>query len=402
LYDDDRTRRAAITTSLLVNDFPTQLEFVAQIGEGMMSWRSMSAACLLFVSAAITPFSATSASPLLMSRQIAPDFRLEQVTRNVYAFISNNTTQYVEDGNTTVILTEKGVVVVDAPSTYLSERHLAEIRKLTKKSVIYLINTHWHPDHVLGNHVYRDAFPDMRIVAQDYTKEISDRVAPVALHRYQGSAGAALLEAARKVAQGGIRRDGTPLRGEDLEEVKRGYQDYVPVIKAAQGARFVGADMTFSDSLTLDLGDTTIKLLHFVGHTKGDAVVYLPNENILITGDLVIAPVPYGIDDITDSYIVSLEKLMAMRAKVIIPGHGEVQFDNAYMQLEHDLLQSLMKQAYRAASEYLTVDQFKKTVDLRDYEKKFVGNDPDRKWGWDNYFYDQAVTRAFDIARGAL
>ena len=79
-----------------------------------------------------------------------------------------------------------------------------------------------------------------------------------------------------------------------------------------------------------------------------------------------------------------------------------VQFDNAYMQLEHDLLRSLMKQAYRAASEYLTVDQFKKTVDLRDYEKKFVGNDPDRKWGWDNYFYDQAVTRAFDIARGAL
>jgi glyoxylase-like metal-dependent hydrolase (beta-lactamase superfamily II) len=362
----------------------------------------MSAACLLSVTIAITPGSATSASPLLMSRQIAPDFRLEQVAPTVYAFVSNNTTQYVEDGNTTVILTEKGVVVVDASSTYLSERHLAEIRRLTGMPVVYLINTHFHPDHVLGNHVYRDAFPAMHIVAQDYTKEISDRVAPVALRRYQGSAGAALLEGARKVAQSGVRRDGTRVQGEDLKEVKRGYQDLVQVVKAAQHARYVGADKTFSDALTLDLGDTTVKLFHFVGHTRGDTVVYLPHENILITGDLVIAPVPYGIDDITNSWILSLEKLMAMHAKVIIPGHGEVQFDNSYMQLEHDLLQSLMKQADRAAGQSLSVDDFKKTVDLRAYENKFVGNDPDRKWGWDNYFFDQAVTRAFDIARGGL
>jgi hypothetical protein len=90
------------------------------------------------------------------------------------------------------------------------------------------------------------------------------------------------------------------------------------------------------------------------------------------------------------------------RLCVVIPGHGEVQFDNAYMQLQHDLLQSLMTQAYRAVAAGQTVDQFKKSVDLSDFEKKFVGDDPGRKWAWDNYFYDPAVTRAFDIARGAL
>ena len=119
---------------------------------------------------------------LLMSRQIAPDFKLEQIAPNVYAFISNNTTHLVEDGNTTVIITDKGVVVVDASSTYLSEQHLAEIRKLTSKPVIYLINTHFHQDHVFGNHVYRDAFPAMRIIAQDYAKEISDRRNPEVLN----------------------------------------------------------------------------------------------------------------------------------------------------------------------------------------------------------------------------
>jgi glyoxylase-like metal-dependent hydrolase (beta-lactamase superfamily II) len=363
-----------------------------------MSWRSTFAACVLAGASAIAP---ASASQLLMAKQIAPDFRLEQVAPKVYAFISNNTTHVIEDGNTTVIVTEKGVVVVDAPSTFLSERHLAEIRKLTPKPVLYLINTHWHPDHVLGNHVYRDAFPDMHIIAQEYTRDVADRMGPYALKRFQLK-GDKMLAYWRKQAVDGVGPDGKPVVGEDLEVAKDALRETAPVVQAAQRARYVGADITYSDQKTLDLGDTTIELLHFVGHTRGDTVVYLPKENILITGDLDIAPVPYGIDDLTDSYIASLERLMAMHASVVIPGHGEVQFDNAYMQLEHDLLQSLMTQADRAVADGETVDQFKKSVDLGAFEKQFVGDDPGRKWAWDNYFYDPALTRAYDIARGAL
>lgn len=353
---------------------------------------------LIFV-AALAACPSAFGSPLLMSKQIAPDFRLEQVAPNVYAFVANNSTHLVEDGNTTVIVTEKGVVVVDAPSTYLSEKHLAEIRKLTKKPVIYLINTHFHGDHVFGNHVYRDAFPDMHIIAQDFTKDVSDRHNPQVINQLYHS-GAAVLAHVRKAAEEGIGFDGKPLQGDDLQRAKRDYAEFLPVFTAAQRTVYVGADESFSDSLTLDLGDTTIKLMHFVGHTKGDAVVYLPKQNILITGDLDIAPVPYGFDDVTDSWIMGLETLMAMHADIIIPGHGEVQFDNSYMQLEHDLLQSLMKQAYQAAAVDASVDQFKKTVDLSDFKKTLVGDDPDKKWAWDNYFYDPAVTRAFAIAQG--
>lgn len=368
-----------------------------------MRFQSQWTAWLLSLGLALAACMPALGSQLLMSRQIAPDFRLEQVAPNVYAFISNNTTHHlVEDGNTTVILTEKGVVVVDAPTTYLSERHLAEIRKLTKKPVIYLINTHWHPDHLLGNHVYRDAFPGLHIIAQAYTKDVSDRMGPFAANRYRGAKGARIISLVRRAAEQGIGYDGKPLQGFSLEQAKNDYTEFLPVFEASARTVYVGADMTFSDSLTLDLGDTTIELMHFVGHTRGDTVVYLPKENVLITGDLDIAPVPYGIDDLTDSYIESLDKLMAMHAAVIIPGHGETQFDNSWMQLEHDLLQSLMTQADKAVGEGASVDQFKKTADLSDFEKKIVGDDPNKKWAWDNYFYDSAVTRAFDIARGAL
>ena len=340
---------------------------------------------------------------LLMSQQLAPDFRLEEIAPNIDVFVSNNTTRSCEDGNTTVIITDEGVVVVDAPSTYLSEQHLAEIRKLTNKPVVYLINTHFHADHVFGNHVYKDAFPGLHIIAQDYTKAEAARRNPYVLAHYQGPGGKAVLASLRKQAETGIDlATGKPLEGYDAIHAKLDYAECTPHLAAAERTRLVSADMTYSESLTIALGATVIKLIHFEGHTMGDTVVYLPQRNILITGDLVIGPVPYGGDDITETWIRSLETLMAMRASVIVPGHGEVEFDNGYMQLEHDLLSSLMAQADVAASRDDTSEQFKKTLDLSSFKAKIVGDDPDKDWAWRNFFIDVAADRAFDIARGSV
>ena len=346
---------------------------------------------------------ATTEQHPLMSQQLASDFRLEEIAPNIYAFVSNNTTRSCEDGNTTVIITDEGVVVVDAPSTYLSEQHLAEIRKLTNKPVVYLINTHFHPDHVFGNHVYKDAFPGLHIIAQDYTKTEADRRNPYTLAHYQGAGGKAVLESLRKQADTGIDlATGKPLQGYDAIHAKIDYAECMPHLAAAARTRLVSPDMTYSETLTLTLGGTVIKLMHFEGHTVGDTVVYLPQRNILITGDLVIGPVPYGGDDVTEKWIGSLETLMAMHASVIVPGHGEVEFDNGYMQLEHDLLSSLMAQADVAAARDDTSEQFKKTLDLSSFKAKIVGDDPDKDWAWRNFFIGVAADRAFDIARGAV
>jgi cyclase len=340
---------------------------------------------------------------LLTSQQIAPDFRLEQIAPDVYAFVSNNTTSSCEDGNTTVIITDAGVVVVDAPSTYLSEQHLAEIRKLTNKPVVYLIDTHFHPDHVFGNHVYKDAFPDLHIIAQDYTKAEAERRNPYTLAHYQGPGGKAVLAMLRKQAETGVDlATGKPLEGYDATHAKLDYAACMPHLAAAERTRLVSPDLTYSESMTLTLGGTVIKLMHFEGHTAGDTVVYLPQRNVLITGDLVIGPVPYGGDDLTEQWIGSLERLMAIHASVIVPGHGEVEFDNDYMQLEHDLLSSLMAQAYVAATHDDISEQFKKTLDLSAFKAKIVGDDPDRDWAWRNFFIEPAADRAFDIARGGV
>jgi glyoxylase-like metal-dependent hydrolase (beta-lactamase superfamily II) len=343
-----------------------------------------------------------AASGPLAATQLAPDFRLEKLLPNVYAFVSNNTTHFWEDGNTTVILTSEGVVVVDAPTTYLSRRHLAEIRKLTNKPVRYVINTHFHRDHLMGNHVYKDAFPDVRIVQDSYTAAMADRRDPYIMEQlFKGKEGADLLANARKQAESGLDA-GKKLQPYDLMRAKRSYQEFLPVYQAAQTARYVPADLTFTDRMTLKLGDTEIRLLRMEGHTRGDTVVYLPKERVLITGDLVIAPVPYGINDLYDRWIESLDTLLAMDADIIVPGHGEVEFDKSYVRLLRDLDRSLMDQAEAAVRAHRSAEEFKKSLDLSRFHATMVGDDPEKQWGWDNYFLDGAAERAWAIAHGDL
>jgi cyclase len=354
-------------------------------------------ATLLF---ALTGLAIARAEPM-EARQIAPDFRLEHIARNVYAFVSNNTTHFWEDGNTTIILTDAGVIVVDAPTTYLSRRHLAEIRKLTDKPVRYVINTHFHRDHLMGNHVYKDAFPGVRVIQDSYTARMADARDPSIMELvFKGKDGADLLAARKKEAETGLGEDGKPLTGYDLMRAKRSYAEFLPVYQAAQSARYVPADITFDDRMTITLGGTRVELFRMQGHTRGDTVVYLPKEKILVTGDLVIAPVPYGVNDLYDQWIGTLDRLEAFDTAAIVPGHGEVEFDKSYLRQLRALNASLMAQAEAAVRKHHSAEEFAKELDLSAFKAAMVGDDPEKQWGWDNYFIDGAPAQAWAIAHG--
>jgi glyoxylase-like metal-dependent hydrolase (beta-lactamase superfamily II) len=344
---------------------------------------------------------APAAGAALETRQLAPDFRWERLAPDVYAFVSNNTTHFWEDGNTTIVVTKDGVIVIDAPTTYLSRRHLAEIRKLTSKPVRYVINTHFHRDHLMGNHVYKDAFPGVQVVQDSYTAMLANRRDPSIMELiFRGKDGADLLAARKKEAETGISEEGKPLSGYDLMRAKRSYAEFLPVYQAAQSARYVPADVTFDDHMTITLGGTEVRLFRMEGHTRGDTVAYLPKEKILVTGDLVIGPVPYGVNDLYDKWIETLDRLETFDADAIVPGHGEVEFDKSYIRQLRALNASLMDQAERAVLKHHSVEEFKKELDLSSFKAAMVGDDPEKQWGWDNYFLDGAAERAWAIAHG--
>ena len=81
--------------------------------------------------------------------------------------------------NTTVVIGDRGVLVVDSgllPST--AREDVAQIRRWTDKPVTWLLNTHWHFDHTLGNATYQAAFPAVQIVATRHDPEDDRRLQP--------------------------------------------------------------------------------------------------------------------------------------------------------------------------------------------------------------------------------
>lgn len=336
---------------------------------------------------------------------IDADFEMDQLAPNIYAFVSNNTTHDWEDGNTTVVIGEKAVAVIDAPSTYLSKRHLAQIRKLTNKPIRYLINTHFHRDHVMGNHVFKDAYPDVIVIQQEYTAMIADRRDALAIQDLKGKNGDDQLRSLKEAAEKGVDAKGNALVGYDLERAKRSYQEFLPVYREAKGARYVPADMIFKTAMTINLGACEIELLHLGGHTPGDTAVWIPKSKVLVAGDLVIAPVPYGGPDQYLDWIASLNKLIAFNASAIVPGHGPVEFTQEYMAEERELFKALIDQAVTAVSQGKSFDEFRKNLDLSEFESKLVHGDPELQWGWDNYFVGKngaLAARAYRTAFGAL
>ncbi len=107
------------------------------------------------------------------------DYELVKIADGIYSFIAPESDSGVVQSNCTVVIGDDSVLVVDTgqfPS--LAARMVADIKKLTPKPVRYVVNTHWHFDHVWGNATFRDAYPDLAIISTEFTREMVDDQGP--------------------------------------------------------------------------------------------------------------------------------------------------------------------------------------------------------------------------------
>ena len=173
--------------------------------------------------------------------------------------------------NSLVVVTSEGVVVVDGQDDMEEGRRLIEaVREVTSQPIRYLVNASPHGDHVNSN----AAFQGATLVAHEGA--------------YQ-----AMSEARTASPDGG---------GPTLP------------------------DVTFRDRMTIRLGGRTLELHHFGrGHTRGDAVVFLPDEGVAFLSELyfngVFASVAEGF---AEEHVTTLERAMELPAEWWIPGHGYV------------------------------------------------------------------------------
>lgn len=133
------------------------------------------------------------------------------------------------------------------------------------------------------------------------------------------------------------------------------------------------------------------------GHTAGDLVVHLPAEDILLAGDLVTWPVPLvGSDQsrIADR-VATLEKLRELHPAVIVPGHGPLLRDGAYVALMARLFASVLRQTRAAVARGESLQQALRSVDLEKFRRAFARDDQVRNVLFSQYVAEPATVAAY-------
>lgn len=335
-----------------------------------------------------------------------PGMTHTEVAPGVHAFVFDNALGGAAnvDGSSVAIINETDVVVVDAQWTPASTRRvLAEIRKLTPKPVRYVITTHWHGDHWYGNQVYRDAFPGVEFVAHEHTRADLERLELPDIAPTRDSTVPAMIRDLGERLRRGVRRDGSPMTATDSAAIvhqRAALQWAIPALREIVPVR---PTLTITDSLVLHRGERTIVVRYLGrGNTRGDLSVWLPKERVLATGDLLVHPAPYSFGSYLGEWRAVLAQLRSLPAAVIIPGHGEIQRDWAYLDLFTELLDYTLERARAEVAKGSDLEATRKAIDLGVFRARFSQGDPARERAFNAYYATPAVERAWLEARGEL
>jgi glyoxylase-like metal-dependent hydrolase (beta-lactamase superfamily II) len=184
---------------------------------------------------------------------------------------------YISSTATVAVATRKGIVVIDTIGNPAIDRELRKViaRELGRSDFKYLINTHEHSDHTLGNGVYADC----TIVAHELCQagmKANTADTPRMLEWYRTNIPIMEAELAKKGADS---PEGKKLQEELLfQKLNQGVH--------ASNPKSTFPTQTFGESLTLNLGDTTFELYYVGGmHTASDIDIFVPEHGLLMTGD---------------------------------------------------------------------------------------------------------------------
>jgi cyclase len=224
---------------------------------------------------------------------------------DLYAYISENDAS----ANSTFLVSDQGILVVDTGLNAQEGRKLLdEVRKVSQAPVRWIVNTHYHPDHRGGNSVVG---PDAAIISTAFTRaQMPDSAPDYALNETIGVKG-----------------------------------------------------------LTLYIGGHEVRIYHpGPAHTRGDLVVYFPDEHAIATGDLFLTNSCPAMDEgDMENWIAALDQMLDLPVEHVVPGHFELATKN---ELRHfrNYLAALRNQVKRMRGNGLRLQQVQKALVLSDYK----------------------------------
>ena len=299
--------------------------------------------------------------------------RFQKVADGIYYATSSGTMNV--GANSPIIVNADEAIVIDSEITPAAARALvADVKAITNKPVRYVIDTHYHYDHLFGNQVFPQDVQiighdnaRMRLLTHDTMKESTylSSVDPVPSR----------VEALRKR----IADEKDPQQKAALERQVANSLAYLEQVKEI---KVTPPNVTFNDTLTLVRGGREIRLLYLGrGHTDTDVVTYLPAERIVCTGDLMESIVSYAGDSFPEDWIRTLDKLRAIDFDTVMPGHGVVFKGKGKIEAFQRYLRDVLTQVTALRKQGLSVEDAAAKVDVTKYRDEFasirgVGIDP--------------------------
>lgn len=239
-------------------------------------------------------------------------FTIKEITEGVYAAIHKDGGWHI--GNSGIIDLGESTLIFDTGLTPRSAKELSKTAyKLTKNNVEYVVNSHYHNDHIRGN----QCFPQAKIISSYKTRELIN------------VKGRQDVESDRENAEKQLNDLNMLSKKADpeFEEYVRLFQPYwTGIVDSLPSLNIRLPDLTFSEGLEIHGRSRYVKLLQYnEGHSLNDCVLYIPDEGVLFCGDLLFHEChPYLGDGFPESWLRILDELLKIGSVHIVPGHGDV------------------------------------------------------------------------------
>jgi cyclase len=244
------------------------------VGDTMSDTMKRSLSLIVFSLLLLVAFYRDASSQPNLVREIAPGVfvRLAEPDKRIIA-------------NAGWVVFRDYVLVIDANYPWGARAILADLKKTTNKQIRFVFDTHYHADHAFGNSEFVDEGATI-ICSEECTAE-SKAKNPSAWTSDSG--------------QGSF----------NLNQW-----------------RLEHPQVSFRDRLVFDDGTHRVELTRAgPGHTRGDAIAYLPKEKILFTGDLCVTRAGNNIADPDadpENWVRALDKLSQIDVLTLVPGHGPI------------------------------------------------------------------------------
>ncbi|MCP3871918.1 MAG: MBL fold metallo-hydrolase [Desulfobacteraceae bacterium] len=212
---------------------------------------------------------------------------LIKITDSVYSYIdiSPGVPGNAFGANAGIVIGKDAVLVVDTLTSFKEvEGFVADIKKITSKPIKFVVNTHSHLDHALGNSYFANM--GVNIVSHVKCRD-------------------AIIATGDKI-----------LENPDMFGLPLDFWE---------GTSSAAPNIAFEQEMTIDLGDLTVKLIHsgMTSHSAGSIIVHIPTQNVLFTGDILFTDFhPYLGEGDFPGWEKTLNSICEMNVKNIIPGHG--------------------------------------------------------------------------------